>query len=328
MSSILLIDPAVGTGNLGDEIISECARKELSFLTKEASFTYTVPSHLPVFHWYAVLRNSSAVKRYGNCTYKFACGSNMMVKNLLTHYPQWNLNLFNYKPLKGTVLVGVGAGAGSRTNAYTRYLYRHLLSSSLYHSVRDERSKQYVESLGLKAINTGCVTMWALTPEFCSQIPSRKADEVVFTLTAPSETDPKDDRDQLIIDVLKRNYSKVYYWPQAFMDKDYIKRFSNTDGIEILEASRQAYHDFLETHQADYVGTRLHGGIYAMRHKKRSIIIAIDERARGINESNNLNCVDKNNLEALEPLIGSEFATDVKMDQAAIAEWKKQFKTI
>lgn len=173
MFNILLIDPSIGTGNLGDEIISECARKELHFLTKNTSFTYSVPFHLPSFHWYAVLRNSSAVKRYSNCRYKFACGSNMMTKNLLTHYPQWNINLFNYQPLKGIILVGVGAGAGNKTNAYTRFMYKHMLSSEFIHSVRDERSKEYVESLGLKAINTGCVTMWSLTPDFCSQIPSK-----------------------------------------------------------------------------------------------------------------------------------------------------------
>lgn len=251
----------------------------------------------------------------------------MMTKNLLTHYPQWNINLFNYQPLKGTILVGVGAGAGNKTNAYTRFMYKHMLSSEFIHSVRDERSKEYVESLGLKAINTGCVTMWSLTPDFCSQIPSKKSDEVVFTLTAPSETDPKDDRDQIIIDILRRNYSKVYYWPQAFLDRNYINKFSNTEGIEILEVSKSVYDDFLQTHDADYVGTRLHGGIYAMRHKRRAIIISIDERARGINESNNLNCVDKNNLEGLEPLIQSEFQTTIKMNQDAIETWKKQFKS-
>lgn len=155
----------------------------------------------------------------------------------------------------------------------------------------------------------------------------KKSDEVVFTLTAPSETDPKDDRDQIIIDILRRNYSKVYYWPQAFLDRNYINKFSNTEGIEILEVSKSVYDDFLQTHDADYVGTRLYGGIYAMRHKRRAIILSIDERARGINESNNLNCVDKNNLEGLEPLIQSEFQTTIKMNQDAIETWKKQFKS-
>lgn len=64
-----------------------------------------------------------------------------------------------------------------------------------------------------------------------------------------------------------------------------------------------------------------------MRHKRRAIIIAIDERARGINEGNHLNCVDKENLDALESMIQSEFKTEIKMDFDAIARWKNQFMT-
>ncbi len=326
MENIMLLDPSIGSGNVGDEIIAECVRKELAPILRNC-FVFTLPTQVSSFHWYQVARQSSAIKRYSNCKWKFVGGSNLMVKNLVTHYPQWNVNIFNYKPFKGAILVGVGAGGGNKTNSYTKYLYRRMLSSEYFHSVRDERSKIYVESLGLKAINTGCVTMWSLTPEHCSLIPAKKSGEVVFTLTAPSDGMPKDDRDQIIIDVLKANYDKVYYWPQSWMDYDYIHRFSGIEGIEIIEQSREAYDNFLTTHDADYVGTRLPGGVYAMRHKRRAIIIAIDERARGINEGNHLNCVDKENLDALEPMIQSEFKTEIKMDFDAIARWKNQFMT-
>ena len=325
MENILLLDPSIASGNLGDHIISECAHKELEPLIRDY-FVFSVPTQVSSFHWYQVARRSSAIRRFSSCKWKFVCGSNLMVKNLATHYPQWNLNMFNYQPFKGCVLVGVGAGAGSKSNWYTRRIYRNMLSSEYFHSVRDARSKEYVESLGLKAINTGCVTMWAFTPEFCAEIPKAKSEEVVFTLTAPSTGMPKDERDQKIIDILRSNYRKIYYWPQAWMDYDYIHEFSGIEGIEILEQSREAYDRFLSTHDADYVGTRLHGGVYAMRHKRRSIIIAIDERARSINEGNHLNCVDKENLEALEPMIQSEFRTEIKMDFEAIRKWKAQFE--
>ena len=324
MENILLLDPSIGSANLGDEIISECARRELEpFL--QGRFAMTLPTQVSSFHWYQVLRNSLTVQGYSNCRLKFVLGSNVMTKNLLTHFAQWNVNVFNYQPFKGSILVGVGAGAGSKSNGYTRYVYRHMLSSEYSHSVRDERSREYVESLGLKAINTGCVTMWMLTPEFCSQIPAVKADEVVFTLTATGEA-LEDKRDQQIIDILKHNYKRVWFWPQGYQDYDYLQKFSNLDGIGILEATRQAYDDFLTTRDTDYVGTRLHGGVYAMRHKRRAIIIAIDERARSINEGNHLNCVDKNNLENLEQKIQSEFKTEIKMDFEAIRKWKAQFE--
>lgn len=324
MKNILMLEPSIGSGNLGDQIITECVRKEIEPMFPGYYF-FPFPTQLASFHWYQVARGSSVLKMYSNSDFKFVGGSNLMVKNLLTHYPQWNINLFNYQPFKGSVLVGVGAGAGNKSNGYTRYIYRHMLSSVFFHSVRDERSREFVESLGLKAINTGCVTMWMLTPEFCAGIPSKKAEEVVFTLTATGREPDK--RDQKIIDVLKNNYRKVWFWPQGYMDRDYIRNYENIEGIEILEATKQAYDDFLTTHDTDYVGTRLHGGVYAMRHRRRAIIIAIDERARSINEGNHLNCVDKENLDALEPMVQSEFKTEIKMDFDAIARWKNQFIT-
>jgi len=323
MENIMLLDPSIASGNLGDHIISECVNKELEFIFK-GNFVFTLPTQVSSFHWYQVARKSLALKRYADCRLKFVGGSNLLVKTLATHFAQWNINIFNYQPFKGAILVGVGAGAGNKTNAYTKYIYRHMLSKEYFHSVRDQRSQEYVESLGLKAINTGCVTMWALTPDFCAQIPSGKADEVVFTLTATGGK--KDPRDQKIIDALVKNYRKVYYWPQGYMDKDYLGEFGNTSGIEMLDITKQAYDDFLTTHDADYVGTRLHGGVYAMRHKRRAIIIAIDERARSINERNHLNCVDKENLDALEPMILSNFKTEIIMDFDAIERWKDQFR--
>ncbi len=93
----------------------------------------------------------------------------------------------------------------------------------------------------------------------------------------------------------------------------------------MLQASKEAYDDFLTNHDTDYVGTRLHGGIYAMRHGRRAIIIAIDERAREINQSNHLNCLDVNSMQDLPSYINSAFETQVKMDYEAINRWKSQF---
>lgn len=323
MDRILLMDTSFSSSNRGDDIIMECVRKELSPLL-EHNFVITLPTHVSAFHWYQVLRNSSAIQRFANCKYKFVGGSNLLVPNMLTHYPQWNINLFNYKPIVASILVGVGAGAGAEkgSNCYTRYLYRKILNRDYYHSVRDERTKVYLESLGLNAINTGCVTMWMFTPEFCKTIPSKKADKVVCTINHHVMTDM---RDQHIIDVLVRNYQDVYYWPQFLEDYGYLQRFKNIEGFHILPATKEAYDLFLSENDCDYVGTRLHGGIYAMRHARRSIIISFDERARAINENNHLNCVDKDDIENLEPMINSDFTTEVTMNFDAINCWKKQF---
>ena len=278
MDRILLLDTSVGTANKGDDIIMECCRKELEPLLKNA-FELTLPTHVSSFHWYQILRNSSAVRNYASCKFKFACGTNLLIPHLLTHYPQWNINLFNYQPLKGTVLLGVGAGSGAEGSIerYTKMVYNKMLSKDYYHSLRDERSKKYVERLGLKAINTGCVTMWKLTPEFCAQIPTNKSNKVIFTVTASEKVNPLD---QIMIDILSNNYDQIYFWPQGIKDYEYLQRLKYPKHLIILPPTKADYDKYLTDNETDYVGTRLHGGIYAMRHKRRSIIIAIDERAK------------------------------------------------
>lgn len=325
MKNILLLDTSVGSQNKGDDIIMECVRKELEPLLKN-NFEYTLPTHVSPFHWYQVWRNSLRVRSYANCDFKFVGGTNILAKNMLTHYPQWNINLFNCAPLAGSVLVGAGAGAGDKRNWYTRKLYRKVLSHDFYHSCRDERTKIYVEQeLGLKAIHTGCVTMWMLTPDFCKQIPENKSDRVVFTLTAGGN----DERDQILIDTLRSCYKEIYFWPQGMYDYDYLQKYKNIEDLRILPATKKAYDDFLTQNDSDYVGTRLHGGVYAMRHARRSIIIAIDERAREINKSNDLVCIEKNEITSkLEQLIKSDFPTKIKMDFDAINQWKTQFTDI
>lgn len=324
MENILLLDTSVGTSNLGDEIIMECCRKELAELINK-NFCLTLPTHLSPFHWYQVLRNSLAVRRYTNCKYKFACGTNLLIPKLLTHYPQWNINLFNYRPLKGTVLLGVGAGAGAegRISRYSKYIYTRLLNRNMYHSMRDERSKIYAERLGLKAINTGCVTMWMLTPEHCKSIPRKKADKVVFTITASTK---KHLKDQELLNILLDNYSQVFFWPQGVDDYDYFCQLDNTNRVHVLPATKDAYDDYLTSNETDYVGTRLHGGVYAMRHKRRSIIIAIDERAKAINVDTHLNCIDQDQVgHDLVNMINSDLITDIRMPFAEIERWKNQF---
>ncbi len=322
MENILLLDTGFASFNKGDDIIMECTRKELAPLL-EPNFEINLPTHVSSFHWYQVWKSSNAYRTYAECKYKFVGGSNILVPNLLTHYAQWNINIFNYQALKGTIMVGVGAGAGAEagSNWYTRYIYQHMLNREFYHSARDERSKLYMESLGLKAINTGCVTMWMLTPEHCAQIPTKKADKVVFTLTAYDA----DENGQILLDTLLKNYSEVYFWPQSLGDYEYFRSLKNTDTVHVLQATKEAYDRYLTDNDTDYVGTRLHGGVYAMRHKRRAIIIAIDERARAINERNHLNCIEKADIQQLDAMINSEFATSIIMSFNDINRWKAQF---
>ena len=95
----------------------------------------------------------------------------------------------------------------------------------------------------------------------------------------------------MLINTLIENYNEVFFWPQGVDDYNFLLMFKNIEKITALSASKDAFQTYLKENDTDYVGTRLHGGIYAMRHGRRAIIIAIDERAREINKSNHLNCI-------------------------------------
>ncbi|MDQ0270936.1 polysaccharide pyruvyl transferase family protein [Cytobacillus purgationiresistens] len=321
MENMLLMDTSVGSLNKGDDIIMKCVRNQLKEITKD-SYLLTLPTHVSPFHWYQTARKSNRVKIYSNAKYKFVGGSNLLTMDMLTHFPQWNINIFNYGPIKGSILVGVGAGKGDVIKGYTKYLYKRVLSHDYYHSVRDERTKKILEGIGFKAINTGCATMWSLTTEFCLQIPVDKAEAVVFTLTHHSKDQEKD---QLLIDTLNSSYKKVYFWIQDADDLNYLRTFDHIKKIEIIPPTLEDYESVLKT-DVDYIGTRLHGGIYAMRQKKRSIIIGIDERAFGMNETYNLNMIERNELSKLEEMIHSKIVTNVQVDFHAVKQWLNQFK--
>jgi polysaccharide pyruvyl transferase WcaK-like protein len=320
MENVLLLDTSVGSLNKGDDIIMKCVKIQLSEITKD-KFTLTLPTHLAPFHWYQVARKSNRVKIYSDAKYKFVGGSNLLTMDMLTHFPQWNINIFNYRPLKGSILVGVGAGKGNNITPYTKMLYKKVLSHEYIHSVRDERTKKLVEEMGFKVLNTGCATLWTLTPEFCSSIPKRKSDSVIFTLT---HHDKDIINDQLLIDVLNRNYKKIYFWVQDAEDLTYFNTLKNTHSIEIVPPYLEAYEKILNK-DVDYIGTRLHGGIFAMRYRKRSIIISIDERAQGMSETYNLNTILRKDLDKLEGMIHTNIRSNVNVNFEVVNRWLQQF---
>ncbi|MEH7356289.1 polysaccharide pyruvyl transferase family protein [Neobacillus drentensis] len=324
MKKVAILDTSVATFNKGDEIIMESARDVIKDITK-GCFVVTLPTHTPAFHWYETitdLKFNNRSKEIHEIDLKFVCGTNLLSTNMFGPMTTWNINIFNKKPLQNSILLGVGCGVNSKKiNYYTKKLYKSILSKDYMHSVRDERTRHMLEDMGFHAINTGCATLWSLTPEWCSQIESRKSDKVVFTLT-----DYKKDlkNDQKLINILKKNYKEVYFWPQGMEDYAYFTKFENINGIEIVTPSVEQFSELLNS-DIDYIGTRLHAGIYAMKHKKRSIILIVDHRAREMNKSYNLNCLERDNIDDLHQMINSNFVTNPNINIEDIKKWKSQF---
>jgi hypothetical protein len=75
----------------------------------------------------------------------------------------------------------------------------------------------------------------------------------------------------------------------------------------------------------DYVGTRLHAGIRALQHGRRSLVIGVDNRAAEKHRDFNLACLPRQNIEALARLVSAPLRTRIHIPENRIAEWKAQF---
>lgn len=321
MKKIVLLEPSISSLNMGDYIIVESVKKELEFLLNGA-FIIEQPTQTPIMHFYQ--RNDNRLVSTRESDYKFVCGSNLIWHNMLNPNSQWNYNVFNCCNIEGAILVGVGSSTTrTKVNLYTKMLYNKVLNKNYIHSVRDEATKKRLESIGIKAINTGCATMWSLTESHCNEIPQEKADKVVFTLTDYCKN--KDD-DRKFVDILCKNYNDVYFWPQGSNDYNYAMELCILDKVKILNPDIESLRKLLISGNIDYIGTRLHGGIFAMQNKVRTIILIVDNRAREIKDDYSIPAIERSDIYALEKMINSNWRTTININEDRINLWKAQFK--
>lgn len=118
---------------------------------------------------------------------------------------------------------------------------------------------------GISVSNTGCPSLWKLTPCFCEKIPCEKARNAVVTVSGHRKY-RNAVKDQKMIDLIERNYEKIYLWVQSTEDEQYFKLLKHTKGVKKIYSLHE-YGQVCKNGNVDYIGTRLHGGIYAMRCK-------------------------------------------------------------
>jgi hypothetical protein len=324
MEKIVLFNPANGTLNSGDFIIDQYIKEEMSFLFDNATIV-EIGTHHPISHRYQNIKKNILRKACDNADFKFICGTNIIKRTLIRLSPDWSITPCSCPYYKGSIAIGVGMDNNSRhSNLYTKSLYKAIFSKDYIHSVRDENTKRFLNSLGFSAINTGCPTMWGLNENVCGLIPSAKHENVVFTLT---DYNKNPSLDAELVQILKKEYKKISFWVQGYCDFDYLSSITDTSQITLIGHSLYEFEKFLsENIDVDYVGTRLHAGIFAMRHGIRSIILSIDNRTTDMKESYNLHLVLRSDIDTkLEGKIESSFATDIHVPTDKIEKWKKQF---
>lgn len=312
---VILFDPGCASQNVGDEIISVSAQKWLRPLYAD-EFVIRVSSHQKMSFRYKRYLNDSKLT--------FVLGSNLLKSGMLFGFRQWDVSLLDTFQVNDAVLVGCGWHTyEKRIDPYSKLLYRRLLSDRFLHSVRDEYAKKKLEEMGItNVLNTGCATMWGFTPEYCDTIPRTKAANVVVTLTDYNQ-DPT--RDEQMLSTLLRNYERVSLWLQGNGDRGYASSLPSYAKCEIIPSTLEAFDAALDGDDTDYVGTRLHGGIRALQHGRRSLIIAIDNRSREMHKDFNIPVLERDEMDGLESWVYGKSATDIRIPTNEINRFLSQF---
>ena len=310
-----IINPSIGTCNLGDLIIYDAVYSCLRELFPDAFFT-TFPSQ---FH-----TSYDAKEGMSKKDLLFVAGTNLLSSNMNEYY-QWKLDPGHKRFINNkVVLMGVGWWQyQDLPNAYTQRLLKEILCSDTLHSVRDNYTFQMLRDIGINnVINTSCPTLWSLTEEKCRTIPKNKADNVVTALTFYKYDEAADRK---LLEILRSNYDKVYLWIQGVEDYDYLKRiYSDYAQIILIPPSLEAYDQFLMNEPSvEYLGTRLHAGARALQKGKRTLIVAVDNRAIEIGKDVNLNVIKRTDLYKVTNYISSSYSTDIQLPIENINRWKE-----
>lgn len=320
--TIAIYNTYCGSLNSGDAIIMDAVSQQLDLL-----FPYThkvsYPTHYPLSY--------KAIRKIRKSELCFVGGTNLLSSEIYfrSKKNQWTIGHIGASILKKrSILFGCGwKNYQKPSNFKSRIFYKTALSDSLIHSVRDNYSKTKMQDMGImNVINTGCPTLWSLTPSHCNDIPKEKAHNVIFTLTDYRKA-PK--ADIKFIRLLFSLYKNIFFWVQGSKDLEYLKSLELNDDYNRIKLIGPSLSNFdqllLSSEDLDYVGTRLHAGIRAMQKKCRSIIIGVDNRALEKKTDFNLAVVDRNNIEELYRTITTPFKTEIKLPYDEIETWKAQF---
>lgn len=316
-----LIDPALYTTtrhspNIGDLVISRACRRELQSIFGEGIEFIAVPSH--------EYPSRESLRRLEECEHIFVGGSNLL------WFRWWRPSSWKIGPLgllhyRDLVLLGVGWGAYDiSADAYGKWVCKTILSNDRIHSVRDGFTRNIAsnELAVPKVLNTACPTMWCLTPEKLRSIHTDRGDECIFSLTDYSKNPVQDG--QLLVDLAKHYGGRLLFWPQGDGDLEYCRSLGYSG--RVIDRSLHSLLKLLSSGtKFDYVGTRLHAGIICLEHDVRTLIIAIDNRAKEISTDTGLPAVAREDRNGLLQWIVGNSRTNIRLPTSDIYQWKSQF---
>nr|WP_294930725.1 polysaccharide pyruvyl transferase family protein [uncultured Flavobacterium sp.] len=316
-NDIGILNPSIGTSNLGDLIIYDSVYKKLRYVYPDDLFT-NFPTQLHTSY--------DAMDLMREKDLLFVSGTNLLSSNLEVRH-QWKIYTAHKKFLKNKiVLMGCGWWQyQGDINGYTKSIYKTILNKDVLHSVRDQYTFEKLKSIGIdNVVNTSCPTLWGLTQDKCKLVPVNKGEEVITTLTFYHKNA---DLDFKMLKILSENYSKVYLWIQGLNDLQYYDEIKcDLNNIELIPPTIEAFDEMLNKSNVDYIGTRLHAGVRALQKNVRTLILAVDNRAIEIGKDVNLNVIKREDVNDCISFIVNDYVTDIKLPQDNIDKWLKSLK--
>ncbi|MET7103876.1 polysaccharide pyruvyl transferase family protein [Lactiplantibacillus plantarum] len=324
-NTITVLDTSIATENLGDFIIMDAVHKQLRTLFPESFFVNTATHD-------TMGREAKQWQRKSQ--YTFIGGTNLLTDRFRgRNRAQWKYGL---RDREVTGAIGLGLGWQSYLEYHRpidiplkyaqKLIYDRALSTKYIHSVRDSYTQKRLARMGIESINTACVTMWGLTPELLANIPTAKANTVVTTITNYWQSPEYLKAYRQLIETLLVNYKTVKLWIQAREDIEIFNKL-NVEGAErvIFIAPNLSAYDEALSEPVDYIGTRLHAGIRALQHQRRSLIVELDNRAREIANDTNLPTIDYRHIQDVANFINQNYAMNIKVPFTNIEKWRSQF---
>lgn len=322
MQKIALIDPALydwqrSSPNTGDQIISRATRRELKRIYNNSCDIVSIPSHS--------ILDKKAYKIIDTSDRVVVGGSNLFWFRLFPR-ASWPLRLIDTIKLRNVRFMGVGWGSyGISTGVFGRFVSQRIFDPEGYNSLRDRYSLDKAIELGVpNPIFTGCQTCWNFSYNESTFIRTRKK-QCIFTLTDYAR---KPEEDLKVIKILIRFYGikNLFFWPQGLGDRRYIENFDVISRSKILDGNLESFEKFLKNNDVDYVGTRLHGGIFALEQGKRSIILSVDNRATEMAKDLGLVVVSREKPNSLTDLLEKDTIYNLTIPRENIDIWSKELR--
>lgn len=300
MMHIHLLDTAISSDNIGDEIIVDHLTDQLYRYFPDAYFTSS-SSHDGLGVFGRKLAHAADLV--------FLLGTNAL-------HPEYRWFGGGLWPLKSAdiavlenkvVLFGVGAIKDFETvQPRQRRLLQRVLKTDAVHFVRDDTALKLVKQCGLQVKNGSCPTLWSLNKPL--SFPTRNIDRAVFSLTYYRAQSSDAD----FVAMMQERYSDLHFWAQQIEDIEYLQQFPGTRDIPIVAPNLRAYDAILQAEDCDVIGSRLHGGIRALHHGRRSVVIAVDNRARDIGRETSLPVIAQADVVSkLDDMLSAEIRVDM-----------------